>query len=271
MANTIILKDLLMKETLVLLQPLLAIVPFANRDYEGTLKQSGDTVTVQIFPNLTITTGGTAGADITSQYFVITSEDLKVDQVAQANYTITNAEELKTNLNLRSEVAKGLALALAKEYDSYLAKIIVAGAGNAVSTAALTKSNIYAEVEKMRVLIEDDNANDEHILFIRPEIASLVRQSPEFDGFKEGFDLRLKGIVSSMYAGFKVISTTQVPANVMFAIDRNSVNFVEQMKGMKITEAEKGFRYNMLLETLYVGKVFTANDDRIVKHVYTLG
>jgi len=74
-----------------------------------------------------------------------------------------------------------------------------------------------------------------------------------------------------MYAGFKVIATTQVPSLVMFAIDRNSVNFVEQMKGMKITEAEKGFRYNMLLETLYVGKVFDANADRIVKHVYTLG
>jgi len=185
MANTIVLKDLLMKETIAYLDKSLVVAKHANRAYTGDLKQKGNTVSVQIFPRLTLQTGGTAGADITSQYFVITSEDLVINQIAQANYEITDLEVIQSNLDLRSEVARELAYQLAVTYDSFVSALAIAGAGNEVTTVALTKSNVYGEVEKMRVLLGDDNVTDNLALFVSPQVASFIRQSPEWDGFRE--------------------------------------------------------------------------------------
>ena len=78
MANTIITKPILQREITRFLDKNRVMTAWANRKYEGDLKNQGDTVTVQEFPNLAGQHGGTAGADITNQDWAITSEDIVV-------------------------------------------------------------------------------------------------------------------------------------------------------------------------------------------------
>jgi hypothetical protein len=165
-ANTIIVKDFLVKETIDLLNRKVVVAPRANRQFEGQLKMQGDTVTVQTFPRIALTTGGTAGADITGTEFVITAENFKVEQVGQIRTPILDWEEVRSNLNLQQEVAAQFAYSLAQEYDTHICQVAIAKAGNVVQTAALTKSNIYAEINKMRVLLSADDAMDEAALFV---------------------------------------------------------------------------------------------------------
>ena len=270
MANTIILKDFLVKETIDLLDRNMVVAPRGNRQFEGQLKQQGDTVTVQTFPRITITTGGTAGDDISATDWAITAENLQVVGVAQANAVVKDVEALKSNLNLQQEVAKGLAYSLSKIYDNDIMQKAIAGAGNAVATIALSATNIYAEIEKMRVLLSADDAMDDAALFLTPAAASFLRQSSMRDGFKEGSDVRKERTYVGKVSGFSVFETTNdAMAGFMVAFDRNAVHFVEQMMKMDFRKEPKGFRTNIILEALYQSKVFTNNANRICKHAYT--
>lgn len=268
MTNTIIIKDLLMKDTIKLLEKELVQTQFCNRAYTGELKKQGDTVTVQTFPNVTITTGATAGADISSQNFIITGEDLTVDQVATANVEIPDVDVLRSNLDLRSEVAQKLAYQLANVYDTFVMYLAMATT-NIVPTVALTKTNIYAYLELLAVKLDDNLVPSENrALFVLPAAASLIRQAPERDGYREGADMRIKGYVGD-WAGFKIYKTTNLPAKHMYAMQKGAINFVEQFNKMKITEASTAFRFNMLLETYFGGKVFTENAKKIAKFAYS--
>lgn len=270
-ANTIIVKDFLTKETIDLLDRKVVVVPRANRKFEGQLKIQGDTVTVQTFSRIALTTGGTAGDDITGTEFVITAENLTVSQVGQILTPIKDWEEIRSNLDLQSEVAKQFAYSLAQEYDKHICQVALAGAGNSISTVALSKSNIYAEVNAMRVLLSEDDAMDEAALFVSPAISSLIRQAPERDGFREWAMVRENGSYVGTRAGFRIFETNCSELGLyLLAFDKTAVNFVEQMMKLDFREEAKGFRTNMLLETLYQAKVFTNNANRICKHVYTL-
>lgn len=270
--NTIIVKDFLMAETIDLLNRKVVVAPWANRAYEGQLKKQGDTVTVQTFPRIALTTGGTAGADITATNFEITAENLKVEQVGQILVPVKDWEEIRSNLDLQSRIAKEFAYSLAKEYDEYICKTAVARAGNAVDTAAITKDNIYAEINKMRVLLSKDDAMGDAALFVNPDVTSLIRQSPMFDGYREGLSVREEASFVGTIAGFRIYETNVATlGSYMLAFDKESVHFVEQMMKMDVRQEAKGFRNNLILETLYDAKVFTNNANRICKHVYTLG
>lgn len=270
--NTIIVKDFLMKETIDLLDRKVVVAPRANRAFEGQLKQQGDTVTVQTFPRIALTTGGTAGDDISATNFTITAENFKVEQVAQALVPVKDWEEVRSNLNLQSEVSAQLAYSLAQLYDTHVVTVALAGAGNTVSTAAITKSNIYAEISKMRVELSKDDAMEDAALFVNPDVTSLIRQAAEFDGYREGLSVREQPSFVGRLAGFSVYeSNVSTLGSYMLAFDKKAVHFAEQMMKMDIRKEPKGFRTNIMLESLYQAKVFPVNANRICKHVYTLG
>ena len=269
--NTIIVKVFLVKETIDLLDRKVVVAPRANRQFEGQLKQQGDTITVQTFPRIALTTGGTAGDDITATNFTITAQNLTVEQVGQILVPIKDWEEVRSNLDLQSEVSKQFAYSLAKEYDEHICATALAGAGNEVPTVTLTKSNIYAEINAMRVLLSDDDAMEEAGLFISPAISSLIRQAPERDGFREGAMVRENGSYVGTRAGFRIFETNCASLGLyMLAFDKKAVHFVEQMMKMDFRKEAKGFKINLLLETLYQAKVFTNNANRICKHAYTI-
>lgn len=112
---------------------------------------------------------------------------------------------------------------------------------------------------------------DEAALFVSPAISSLIRQAPEWDGFREGAMVRENGSYVGTRAGFRIFETNCSTLGLnMLAFDKNAVHFVEQMMKMDFREEPKGFRTNMVLETLYQSKVFATNANRICTHVYTL-
>ena len=125
--NTIIMVDLLMKETIRLLDEKLVVTPRANRQYEGAIKQVGDTVRVQTFPNVTYSSGTTAGADITESSFTVSSETLQADQLAQLNIPVADLTQITSNLDLMSKLADRISFAMAKVCEQFIiAKAVAA-------------------------------------------------------------------------------------------------------------------------------------------------
>lgn len=146
-------------------------------------------MSIQTFPNISWQSGTTAGADITLSSFTITKDQLVIDQLATFGVPVTNLEEIQSNLNLATKVADRMAYGQADVLEQFVAKTAVDGvhASNNLGDygTALTKATVYAAVESMRVALAEQNAFDQAALFVAPEIASLIRQSSLFDGFRE--------------------------------------------------------------------------------------
>lgn len=273
-ANTIIKENVLVKETISLLDMKFPVAEWANTEFEGEIKKQGDTVSVQQFPRIAFTTGTTAGADIDATTFAITKATLVADTLMQVRVPVTNLEEVQSNLNLREELAREIMYDMRKKIDGFISYKAMSGAdtGNKLHDAwpgaAVTKSNIFAAIEEMRVALDNNNAFEQAALFVTPSIASLIRQAPEFDGFKEGLEARIDGYVGKM-SGFLIYKTNNLSLSArMLGMDRKSVHFACQWTGYDERKEPKGFTDNILSEFVMGASVLGNNKYRIVTYRY---
>lgn len=263
--NTIIKENILVKEVLRGLEKSLVIAPWANTKYEGAIRNAGDTVSVQIFPAISHTTGVTAWADITNSPFVVTKEVLTTDTLKQCRVEVTDYEEIVANFDLVKEVAKSIRIDMAKIIDSYVAGKAVDGCPAwHVVTTTVTKANAYETTEQLAVKLDEANVPDGgRVLFVTPAYASLLRQNPIFDGTAKGLDWRLNGYIGQI-SGFMVFKSNNLGDGVTaLAMDDQSVHLVVHWKGFDVRKAEKGFRESILSEFVLWGKVFSPNAPRI--------
>jgi len=200
MANTVIVKDLLQREVTRFLDKNRVMTAWANRKYEGELKNQGDTVTVQEFPNLAGQAGGTAGDDITNQDWAITSEDIAVSKVIQDNRAVKDYEEVKSNVALSSQIAGRFAYAIGQAQERHIGVTAMNGVNSAneilkSAPADLSKTTVHATIEVMRQRLSQQNAFEDAALFVNPETASFLRQASILDSFVEGFEKRVDGWV----------------------------------------------------------------------------
>jgi len=263
--NTIIKENILVKEVLRTLEMSLVIAPRANTKYEGTIRNAGDTVSVQIFPAISHTTGTQAWADIPNSPFAVTKEVLTTDTLKQCRVEVTDYEEIVANFDLVQEASKSIRLDMAKIIDSYVAgKAVLGTPAEHVVTATVSKANAYETTEQLAVLLDEANVPDGgRVLFVTPAVASMLRQSPVFDGTAKGLDWRLNGYIGQI-SGFMVFKTNNLPENVsMLAMDDQSVHLVLHWKGFDVRKAEKGFRESILSEFVLWGTVFSPNAPRL--------
>ena len=269
-SNTIIKENLLAKEVVRLLDKQFVVMNWANTMYEGEIKQQGDTVSIQIFPNISWSSGTTAGASITASTFTITKETLAIDQLAVFRVKTSQIEEIQSNLSIRTKVAERMAYGQADLLEQFVISKALgwAAAGNKIGTylTALTSATTFAAIEAMRVKLSENNAFGNAALFVKPSISSLLRQSSNFDGFKEGLEVRKNGFIGKM-SGFEVYETNNI-GSYMLALDKDSVHFAAQFVGFKDTEEVDAFSYNILGEVAYGGKVCTENGKRIAVYYH---
>ena len=267
-ANTIIKENLLVKETIRLLDKEFVILPWANTDFEGEIKQQGDSVSVQTFPRIQHTDGTKADDVIPESTFAIKKEVLNIDTLKVVNVPVGDLEQIQSNLNLIQKVAEQIRYDMKDKMDKFIADTAIAGAATSNklnNTAALMdKNTAYALIEEMAVRMDEENVPDgERGLFLRPKMISLLRQHPMWDGFREGNQVRRKGKVGEI-AGFEVMKTNNTPDNIMLAMDKNSVNFAAQWVGYDVRKPSNAFKSNILSSFAMGAQVFGENSKRIV-------
>ena len=216
MSNTVITANLLQKEVMRKLRKTAVLwQTLPNKKYEGQLKKFGQTVEIQGIPKFVLQHGGNAGADITGQDTTMTSETITVDQVIQDNRKILDIEQIRANTDLFGLFTTEMAKALALDFDSSIATIGAANAntsniGDNLDPQTVAKTDVDSYLEKLQVLLRNQNAGDDAFCFVNPTISSLIRQSGVYEGFKEGLDVIEKAKVG-WFAGFKILETTNLP------------------------------------------------------------
>jgi len=227
MSTTVVVKDLLMKEVIRLLDKDLIIAQMANTKYEGELKRQGSTVSVQTFPNLNLQYGKTAGAAIVADSVTITSEDLEVDQVLQGGWTFTDLEQIQTNLDLLSKYASRIAYAMGNYYDAYIANEavvkanssnqIVPGAPVTLNNTAADADNVMTRIGQIAVKLRKQNAFQMPYLFVNPAVENLILDSNLYTAFDKGLGYRENGVVGKV-KGMMVYSTNNLPVRYLLTM-----------------------------------------------------
>lgn len=250
-----------------------------NRDYEGEIKNAGDTVRVQTLPTLTFTASAITGAGdvtnadvgtgpggvITATDFNITLENLVINKYAPLRVTLTKHQMAQSNLSLEQKVASRFTEAEARLLDEQIRDQILVTqvadipAGNKINSTTpvtLTKANIFEEIEKMRVALAENNVEDNLRLFVSPSAQSLLIQSNILDNSDTGVETRFKGYIG-MISGVRVYATNALTASKeMIMMAEGAVNAVVQLNDYKITEGTDGFYSNLLAEIVWGIKIF---------------
>ena len=157
-----------------------------NRDYEGEIKKMGDTVHINTIGAVTIGTY-TQNTHFSSgpETLATTDQTLTIDQAKYFNFQVDDIDAAQAAGDIMDKAMTRAAYGLADASDKYIAGILAgaADASNLVSSSAvaLTSSNVYENVVKMRTILDKANVPTAgRWLVIPPEMYALILLDDRF-------------------------------------------------------------------------------------------
>lgn len=187
-----------------------------NRDYEGEIKQFGDTVKINQIGDITIKkyTGTAIDApdDLTGE-----QDTLTIDQANYFNFAIKDVDNAQTNPKLMNEAMARAAYGLNDTVDSLLAGIMVAGAAGAIgsdeSPFVPTKDDAYDLLVDLGTELTEKNVPLlGRWVVVPPFYHGLLQKDSRFVG--NGTDVNmaiLQGGHIGAAAGFQIYVSNNVP------------------------------------------------------------
>lgn len=272
MANTIITENLLQMETIRLKDKQAVIKQLANLKYQGTLRKSGDTVSVQQFPNTFGNIGGTAGADISQQDWTITKFTLTVDQTWQNGVIVKDIEEVQSNLDLQGQIANRFAYSSSDHEDQYIASLVTqAYSANILSDRSpvtLSTSNTYSTILGLKTALSKVNARGVRALFVSPEIHEKLLLDALLTYTEKGLEFRLNGEIGRV-AGFRVFETNNLHHVIGLTMDTIPTDTdTMTLQGLELDTTNGGYKAkNIVFTFVGAGAAAAAGDIAIGANV----
>lgn len=187
-----------------------------NRDYEGEIKQYGDTVKINQIGDITIKKYTGAAIDDPEE---LTGEQntLTIDQANYFNFAIKDVDNAQTNPKLMNEAMARAAYGLNDTVDSLLAGIMVAGAAGAIgsdeSPFVPTKDDAYDLLVDLGTELTEKNVPlAGRWVVVPPFYHGLLQKDSRFVG--NGTDVNmaiLQGGHIGAAAGFQIYVSNNVP------------------------------------------------------------
>ena len=227
-----------------------------NRDYEGEIKKMGDTVHINTIGAVTIGTY-TQNTDFTSgpETLATTDQTLTIDQAKYFNFQVDDIDAAQAAGDIMDKAMTRAAYGLADASDKYIAGILAGAAdtSNTVSTSAvaLTSSNVYENVVKMRTILDKANVPTAgRWLVIPPEMYALILLDDRFvkTGGEMAEGILRTGLVAQA-AGFDIyLSNNCVSADVSSKVTYtitggvdSAATYAEQIVSTEAYRPEKRF------------------------------
>ena len=181
-----------------------------NRDYEGEVRNLGDTVHIQKFGDIQV-------ADYTKATGVGTPKDpgagstvaLVIDQAKYFNFKVEDIEAVQANVNLMEKAMQRAAYAIGDVIDQYIASFVTE-AGIDGGTVAVTAQNAYDTLVDLKVKFNKENVPAAgRFVVVPPEFIGLLEKD---ERFIKNYDATvLKNGVRGVVAGFDVLESNNVP------------------------------------------------------------
>lgn len=215
-----------------------------NRDYEGDVAESGDTVHIGSLAAPTISTYTKNVTAIDPQTLTTTDQTLIIDQSKYFAFEVDDVDkrQVKAGGQLLTKAANDAAYGLSDVADVFLAGLMTANAGNVIAAGdAATPDAAYKIVLALKVKLDKAKVpTSGRFLIVAPEFHSLILQDARFtDASKYGDGgATIKNGEVGRVLGFNVLVSLNSPTGTAGTAPEVS-NFVVAGHSMATTFAEQ--------------------------------
>lgn len=205
---------------LAALEKQLVYTNFFNRDYEGEIRDAGDTVKIGLVGAPTVRKYAKGSAIEAPDDVTVSDATLTIDQADYFNIAVDDVDAAQSKINLLETASSQTGYAFGDATDKYLAALLVSGTGGTIGNESSPKSITDAKPEDAYNLLVDlkvalDRQNC-------PTMGRICVVPPEFEGFMlkdsrfvakstdESNERLTEGVVYKS-AGFEIYVSNNVP------------------------------------------------------------
>lgn len=181
MATTKFIPTIWSARILAALEKQLVYSKFFNRDYEGEIRDAGDTVKIGLVSAPKIKKYAKGSEIAAPDDVTVEDQTLAVDQADYFNIAVNDVDAAQSKINLLESASAQTGYGFSDVTDQYLAGLLVAGTGGTIGTKTVPKSITDAKPEDAYNLLVDlkvalDRQNC-------PTTGRICVVPPEFEGF----------------------------------------------------------------------------------------
>lgn len=252
------------------LRQALMLGSFFDRDYEGEIRNAGDTVKVNQINAAVgelLEFGVDNTLDINSEAMAITQKEVKADRLATASYLVENLAQLQS-LEFQAQARESLVFAVQKQVETYIESLIVPAVAQDIAPTVVSDLGTGDVAELRRLLSKSKVPVPGRALFLDVDYHSDIIQKATFasSDFVPAGSPTATGEFSSPIYGFSVREHNGLATDVGYACHPSAIAHVMQ-KNMEIKLSDMhaaGKRGWLLTAEIFFGaKMF--DDTRVAK------
>lgn len=239
-----------------------------NTDYEGEIKEAGDSVRINEIGPITVNSH-TRDAAITYQTLSDASKFLKIDQEKYFAVRLDDADRVQANVTLMNEATSEAGYAVGDTIDQFLLGLsgeagATSGLGTPGTPITVTAGNIVEYTSLVFQMLSDNNAPQEGRWGVVPPWYTAIlaqqgieKETPNTEVWRNGFYARFLGF--DMYESNNITKTNPTTACRMMFGTRQAISYAGQLAETEAKRLETYFADSIRGLYLYGGKVVRPN------------
>lgn len=258
-----------------LLQKNCVMLQCVNRNWEGEIKNQGDTVKIITPAQVSVST--LTSDDITYNTLAPTSQDLVIDQKKFFAFKIDDISQAQSNTDIMEAHLVSATNAIEEVQDAYLLGMHTnVAAANTIGTEdapiSLNKTTIYEYFVKLSLALKNSNAVHTGVrpwVVINPDVEAYLLQSPEFISAYNVADETLREGSIGRIAGMDVLVSTNLSdvdgKYYVLAGTNDAITFASQLS--KIESLRDKDSFSDLVRGLYLYGAKTVQPKALAKMI----
>lgn len=219
----------------------LTIAALANRNYEGEIRQYGDTVHINSLNDLTVK-DYTPNVEIDPpEQLTTVDQTLVIDHGKYYNFYVDDVDKVQARGDLMDSAMSDAARRIAEDTEDYIFDKLVQG-GTIKLSGTLSKDTVYQAVVNMKVAMDEKNVprSGRHLI-VPPAVEGLMLQDTRFiNGNGAPSEDRLVNGYVARAAGFTIYSSNAA-SDEMVAFNTESITFANQLTETEAYRPEARF------------------------------
>ena len=235
-----------------------------NRDYEGDIREAGDTVHITGYNDVTVHEYVRGKAitvdDVTDKEAAV----LKIDKSDYFAFKVNDLDKTQAKADLTGKFTNSAAYNMMKNVETYISNLMDTAVGTPAKTVSVgTPADAYLAVVEAGRKLDVQNVPDEgRWLVVSPDFYALLLQDSRFiEGTEAGHNTLLNGVVGQV-RGFTVVKSNNVPrksaspdTQSILAGTNAAVTFAQQVSKVEAMRMQTDFADMVRGLDLYGAKV----------------
>lgn len=219
----------------------LVVAALANRNYEGEIRQYGDTVHINSLNELTVK-DYTPNVKIDEpEQLATVDQTLVIDHGKYYNFYVDDVDAVQARGDLMDAAMADAARLIAEDTEDYIIEKLISDGAIKLSGTP-TESTIYAEILKIKTRMDEANVprTGRHLI-VPPSVEGLMLLDNRFvTGNGAPSEERLVNGYVARAAGFDIYSSNAA-ADAMVAFNTESITFANQLTETEAYRPEARF------------------------------